>query len=96
MMTEENSKKKIQINLDRELADQAQAIFDQIGINQTSALTAFYKKVVAEGGLPFELKISKKQYAKEQLREAIDGLPVEDLTDPKKLQEWFDDDTQDY
>ncbi|WP_125583514.1 type II toxin-antitoxin system RelB/DinJ family antitoxin [Levilactobacillus cerevisiae] len=96
MDVQEKSKKKIQINIDKDLAEQAETVFNDIGLNQTSALTAFYKKVVAEGGLPFDLHQTPEQKANLGLRESIKKLPVEQLKTQSQVEAWFKDDTQDY
>jgi len=89
-------KKKIQINMDKDLAEQAETVFNDIGLNQTSALTAFYKKVVAEGGLPFDLHQTPEQKANLDLRESIKGLPVKQLKTRGQVEAWFEDESQDY
>ena len=96
MATKDDSKKKVQINVDRELANQAQMVFDQIGLSQTSALTAFYKRVVAEGGMPFELKMTPRQRQNLALDEVLSDLPVADLTTKPALEDWLNDKDQDY
>lgn len=58
------SYKKIQANVDSNLALQAEDIFKDIGLNTTTAINVFLKKVVATGGIPFELK--KRQNKKQQ------------------------------
>jgi len=96
MEAKERAKKKVQINIDRELADEAEAVFEDIGLNQTIALTAFYKKVVAEGGMPFDLKQTPEQKANRRLREALKGIPVQKLENRKQVEAWFEDESQDY
>lgn len=54
----------ITIRADRELKKQAERVFDDLGLNMTTAMTIFMKAVVREGGIPFELK-TKPFYATE-------------------------------
>ncbi|WCG35990.1 type II toxin-antitoxin system RelB/DinJ family antitoxin [Companilactobacillus farciminis] len=96
MQIKDNTKKKIQINIDRDLANQTQSILEELGLNQTTAINLFYKKIVADGGLPFNVQLTTDQKANLDLQNAIKGLPIDDLTDKKKLKEWFDDESQDY
>lgn len=44
MQTQPHEKKRIQANIDKDLADQAEQIFADIGLNTTTALTAFLNK----------------------------------------------------
>ena len=96
MQMKDSSKKKINVNIDRNLADETQAILDELGLNQTTAIVMFYKKIVANGGIPFEIKLNERQRAINELQKTSKKLPIEDLTDEKKLKEWLNDESQDY
>lgn len=89
-------KKRIQVQIDKNLAEDADLIFNELGLNQTAVLNAFYKRVVADGGLPFELKLTEKQKASLNLSKATEELPVKKLTTKEDLEAWFKDDEQDY
>jgi len=58
-----SDKKLIQVNLDKALVDQAIAVLSELGLTQTTAVTAFFEKVVAEGGMPFDRELSPAQRA---------------------------------
>lgn len=90
------AKKKIQVNIDKTLAEQAEAVFHDVGLNQTSALTAFYKKVVAEGGIPFDLHQTSEQKADMALLDATRKIPIKDLKTTDQVKAWFNDESQDY
>ena len=47
----------INIRVEDDLKAQTEHIFDELGLNMTTAVTAFLKQVVRSGGLPFELRI---------------------------------------
>lgn len=51
-------KKKISISVKTSPADKEQAtkIFDNLGLNLSTAINIFIKKSIVEGGLPFEVK----------------------------------------
>jgi len=51
-------KKKISISVKTSPADKEQAtkIFDNLGLNLSTAINIFIKKSILEGGLPFEVK----------------------------------------
>ncbi len=46
----------ITIRVNEELKDQAEEVFESIGINTTTAFVIFMKSVIREGKIPFELK----------------------------------------
>ncbi|MCT4487433.1 type II toxin-antitoxin system RelB/DinJ family antitoxin [Levilactobacillus parabrevis] len=76
MQAKAHEKKRIQANIDKELAEQAEQIFSDIGLTTTSALTAFYKQVVANDGMPFELtRITAK--------EKLDRVVQQEIADGK-------------
>ena len=47
----------LQVRVDDELKKQASAIFNEIGIDISTAVRMFLKRSVQEGGLPFGTKI---------------------------------------
>ncbi|MDV7718390.1 hypothetical protein GA840_00620 [Pediococcus ethanolidurans] len=65
----EKEKKKIQINID---------------------------KALAEGGMPFDLKLTEEQRANQDLLNSIKGLPEEKLDTRKKIENWLKDESEDY
>ena len=48
----------LQVRIDEELKNQAAAIYNEIGIDISTANRMFLKKSVQEGGLPFDPRIS--------------------------------------
>ncbi|WP_438272876.1 type II toxin-antitoxin system RelB/DinJ family antitoxin [Streptococcus huangxiaojuni] len=52
-------KTRLNVNLDSELKEQAGEIFSEIGLDYTTAVTIFFKQVVKERKIPFELSASK-------------------------------------
>lgn len=51
----------VQVRMDTELRDNANTIFDELGIDMSTAIKMFLKKCVAEGGIPFSLKVQKNR-----------------------------------
>ena len=47
----------VSIRMDKDLKQQAEIIFDQMGMNMTTAITIFTKAVVRQGKIPFEISI---------------------------------------
>lgn len=52
----------LQVRVEKELKELAQEVFEQYGLDLSSAVRLFLKKTVAEQEIPFELKYSKKAY----------------------------------
>jgi addiction module antitoxin, RelB/DinJ family len=52
----------VTIRMDEELKKQFETVVNDVGLNMTSAVTAFAKAVVREGGMPFELKRGKSSF----------------------------------
>ena len=46
----------INVRVDRELKLAAEALFNDLGLNMSSAITMFLKSAVRHDGIPFELK----------------------------------------
>jgi DNA-damage-inducible protein J len=64
--------------MDKELRDNANAIFDELGIDMSTAIKMFLKKCVAEGGIPFSLKVqTNKGYRSQEGMAALRELQRE-------------------
>ena len=46
----------INVRVDSELKQSAEALFDDLGLNMSSAITMFLKSAVNHDGIPFEVK----------------------------------------
>jgi len=78
MNKESKERKVIQARLDKELVDKAEEIFKDIGIDRSTALKIFYRQVVWNNGLPFEL--NRPEIPNEETIKALN----EDLTNAKR------------
>ena len=47
----------LQVRIDDELKNQAAAIYNELGIDLSTAVRMFFKRTVSVGGIPFETKI---------------------------------------
>jgi len=45
--------------MDRELKEQAESLFSELGMNMTTALNIFVRQSVRQGKIPFEIALSK-------------------------------------
>lgn len=49
-------KKPIHISVDEDLKKQAEVLFNDLGLNMTSAINVFLKQAVKEQAIPFEIR----------------------------------------
>lgn len=47
----------LNIRIDKNIKDQAEEIFNELGLNMTTAVNMFLRTVIREQGIPFELKL---------------------------------------
>lgn len=48
----------INIRTDRDIKSAAEKIFEELGLNMTTAVNIFLRQTIRENGIPFELKLS--------------------------------------
>lgn len=89
-------KKRIQIQIDKDVAEEVELIFEELGLNQTTAINSFYRKVLANGGLPFDLILTEEEKADSRLNQASKHIPARKLQTSNEIKEWFDSEEYDY
>ena len=47
----------LNIRIDKAIKDQAEEIFNELGLNMTTAVNMFLRTAIREHGIPFELKL---------------------------------------
>lgn len=47
----------VQIRVDEKLKDDAAAVYEQLGLDLSTAVRIFFKRSVAENGIPFSMKL---------------------------------------
>ena len=81
------------MRIDDALKTDANELFEELGLNMTTAFTCFLKKCVAVGGLPFKIGLERRnERLLEAIREAEEvahdpNAPT--CTDPDKLEEFL-------
>lgn len=66
-----NNTSAININVDSNIKKEATELFNSLGLNMSTAINLFLRKSINEGGIPFEIKISKPtRELKKTLKEA--------------------------
>ncbi len=61
-------KEIITVRVDKNLKEDAQDLFDDIGITMSAAINVFLKQCVKEGKIPFELAKSKTSNAGRKIK----------------------------
>lgn len=49
----------LNIRTDKEIKEQAEHIFSELGLNMTTAVNMFLRSTIRENGIPFELKLEE-------------------------------------
>ena len=49
----------LSIRMDKELKEQAESLFSELGMNMTNAFTVFVRQSVRQGKIPFEITLNK-------------------------------------
>ena len=78
----------LQVRVDKNLKEEAENILDKVGIEMPTAVRMFLKRIVLEGGIPFDTKIPEiafqekvmsvesKGEEKEEQRLEIKGMKI--------------------
>ncbi|MGN1284802.1 MAG: type II toxin-antitoxin system RelB/DinJ family antitoxin [Candidatus Limosilactobacillus intestinavium] len=87
-----NDTKRIQANVDKKTATQAEEIISELGLTPTAVINSLYKKIAATGEIPFSFKLTSEQMADIRLREASKKIPVKKVRSKKDIEDFFDED----
>ncbi|MGL9730341.1 type II toxin-antitoxin system RelB/DinJ family antitoxin [Enterococcus sp. DIV0756] len=87
-------KKKIQVNIDKELSQDVDLVLDSLGLNPTVLITALYKRVAAQGEIPFSLALTDREKAINRLSKAADNVPTKQLDNIDERTKWLDEDDE--
>jgi DNA-damage-inducible protein J len=63
---------KIQVRMDRSLKDEAEAVFEEMGLDTTTAVRIFFTKVVKTRSMPFRLK-AEPDFTSDQEEQILDA-----------------------
>lgn len=88
----QSAKKRIQVQVDRVLADEGDAVLTELGLTPTTAITMFYKRLVAEGGLPFSPKLTQREKDELAIQKITTTWPVTELKTPELIKKWAEKD----
>ena len=72
----------LNIRTEKTIKDQAEAIFNELGLNMTTAINMFLRSTIREHGIPFELKLDMPN--NETTAAIIEGKKMlEDASSPR-------------
>lgn len=88
-------KKRVQVKIDKDLADNTEAVLSQLGLNPTTAINMFYKRIVADAALPFKPALSEAERANLRFLKATKETPVTELKGANEVADWLNDPDED-
>ena len=88
-MTQSN--KRVQANVNKKVASQAELVMDELGLNPTVVINALYKKIAATGEIPFSFKLTPEQMDDIKLHEALESIPTKKIRSKSDLKDFFDE-----
>lgn len=53
--------KRVSVRVEDDLKDEANKVFDELGLDMSTAIKLFLKKTVQVKGIPFQLKVENKE-----------------------------------
>jgi len=77
----------VSVRMEPSLKRAAEEVLRKLGLPASSAVTLFYRQLVLQKGLPFEVKLPNK-VTREALEDAVNGR---DLTSYSSVEELFED-----
>lgn len=92
MSDQVKDKKRIQVQIDKDIANKAEEVFAELGMTPTSAINLFYKRVIGNNGIPFEVSLTPREQATKKIQHYSKFVPSNDINTSKELAEWLDDD----
>ena len=78
---------RVTIRVDRELKENAEALFNYLGLNMTNAINIFLRKAVDLKGIPFSVNTSTKENAEFNTDQVTEAFRKSVLQDIKKKQQ---------
>lgn len=88
----EESKKIIQVKVDKEVADEARQVLNGLGLTTTSAVNLLLKRIVATGSLPINLELTAGERATLDFKENTKNVPRHVFKNKKDVEEWIEED----
>jgi addiction module RelB/DinJ family antitoxin len=88
MQTQTQNDVRVTIRVDKALKERADALFERLGLNMTTALNVFLRKAVDEEGIPFSVSAKSSPfgagYSADDITNAFRAAVREDIADAKR------------
>lgn len=89
--TTTKNNKKLQVNINRELAGEAEDVIEELGLTPTVVINALYREIVATGKIPLNLTLTPEQRTELHIRQLSKNKPEKEIKTEKDLEEFFKD-----
>lgn len=84
--------KRVQVNVERNLANEAEDVMNEIGLNPTVVINALYKEIVATGRVPLSFSLTPEQKTALKIRQLSNNKPEKEITSEEDMRKFFDED----
>ncbi|MCL2120876.1 MAG: type II toxin-antitoxin system RelB/DinJ family antitoxin [Clostridiales bacterium] len=82
---------QVNIRMDDSLKEKADSLFEELGLNMTTAVNIFVRQVIRQGGIPFEITTKIDPFYSESnlrvLRQSIQDADAGRLTEHELIEE---------
>ena len=81
---------QVNIRIDDNLKEKADSLFEELGMNMTTAVNIFVRQVIRQGGIPFEITTKIDPFYSESnlrvLRQSIKDADADKLTEHELIE----------
>lgn len=81
---------RISIRIDDDVKDQAKKLYDELGLDMSTAITLFLKQSIREQSLPFSVKLDSRENIQAR-HDALTGENLHSVNSVKDLMEELND-----
>lgn len=92
MNTITRKNKRVQVNVERNLANEAEDVMEELGLNPTVVINALYKEIVATGRIPLSFSLTQEQLTALRIRLLSKNKPEKEINNEEDMKEFFDED----
>lgn len=83
--------KKVQVNVNRNIATDAENIMNEIGVTPSVVINSLYREIVATGKIPLSFSLTPRQKATLELQKAVKDIPTKEVKTDKDLEDFFNE-----
>lgn len=84
--------KKLQVNIDRNIAEDAENVINKLGLTPTIVINALYHEIAATARIPLSFTVTPEQRTELHIRQLAANKSVKKIHNQKELKEFFDED----